>query len=48
MQLTEIFIELCAQEFFYGTNKQGIPHYERYTFEQFLTEKIREVERAFC
>lgn len=45
MRLTESFLEQCAAEYFNGYNSQGIPYQHSSTFEQFVEQKKREVER---
>lgn len=46
MRLTESFLEQCAAEYFNGFNHKGVYPYQRLTFEQFVEQKKREIERV--
>jgi len=44
--ISDSFIEQCAAEYFNGFNHKGVPHQHRLTFEQFVEQKKREIERV--
>lgn len=46
MQLTESFLDQCAAEYFNFFNSKGVYPYQRLTFEQFVEQKKREIERV--
>lgn len=41
--MTEKFIETCADEYFNGYAKSGVPNYLKYTFGEFV--ELRKVDR---
>lgn len=44
MQLTDSFLDYCAEQYFNSFSKGAYP-YQRLTFEQFVEQKKREIER---
>jgi len=45
MQLTDSFLDYCAEQYFNSFNSKGIYPYQRLTFEQFVEQKKREIEK---
>lgn len=45
MIISDSFIEKCAAEYFNSFNSKGVYPYQRLTFEQFVEQKKREIER---